>query len=185
MTRTCSDCATAITRHSKTGRCKPCATRLSRQDPAFEERRLAGLRKTFATPEYRAQKRTERQRTEIARKDDPVWQAYKQASGKRLRADFDAHPDAKAKSLARRGDVGKLLTERRIGWCPVERRDQYQQLRKKVGVREARRMIEAEMTPFERQMSRLRGGARLIDKPDLRPTGPAYSLVGNATALCG
>lgn len=180
---TCSDCSVPITSDSATGRCKPCASRQTRKDPVFEQRRIAGLRRTFGTPEYRAAKSLERQAYEATRKDDPAWQAYKRASGKRLRADFEADPEAQAKSLAKRSAVGRLMTDRLLAWCPEDRRDDYRRLSKKVGRVEARRMIEAEMTPFERQLSRLRAGARLVAKPDTRPTSPAYSLVGNATGM--
>lgn len=70
-----------------------------------------------------------------------------------------------------------------LAWLPEARRKDYEQLRTYMGAAAARKAIEAEMTPFERQLQRVRMGAKLTTVPDTRPTGPAYSLVGNATGM--
>lgn len=70
-----------------------------------------------------------------------------------------------------------------LAWLPEARRKDYEELRRYLGAADARKAIEAEMTPFERQLQRVRMGAKLTTVPDTRPTGPAYSLVGNATGM--
>lgn len=70
-----------------------------------------------------------------------------------------------------------------LAWLPDERRAEYVELRRNIGSAEARKIIEARITPFERQLQRVRNGAKLTTVPDTRPTGPAYSLIGNATGM--
>ena len=183
MTRSCSQCGEPITRHSKTGLCKPCATRANRADPEKEARRVAGVARKAKTPEFRNNQRRARLRLEAERRDDPVWKAKQREHGRRLRASYDADPAARAANLARRAAVGAMLSAQRLAWCPPEKRDHYQVLRKRKGAAVAKAIIMDAMTPFERQLARVRMGAKLVAAPDTRPTGPAYSLIGNATGM--
>jgi hypothetical protein len=180
---TCSRCPTPISGKGRTDMCSPCATRENRKNPEKEARRLARLRVVHATPEHRERKRVARNRLEAERKDDPAWKACKRASGKRLRAAYDADPAAQAANQAKRGLVGRKLSNRWLAWCPPERREEYQKFRAKVGAPEARRIIEETMTTFERQLARVRAGARVVDKIQLARTSPAFTLGGVASAL--
>ena len=47
---------------------------------------------------------------------------------------------------------------------------------------DAERRRLAAMTPFERQLERVRNGAQLVVRPDTRPVGPAFTLGGIASA---
>lgn len=145
MPRTCLDCAAHITRQSRTGRCKPCATRVSRENPAIEARRLAALRTALRTPEARAAKSASRRRTEAERRNDPAWIVYKRDCGRKARALYDASPEAQARNLAARARVGAKLSARRMAWCPTSLRDDYQMMRRKVGAPAARAAIEDEI----------------------------------------
>jgi hypothetical protein len=183
VTRACFICAAPITRQSKSGRCRPCATRANHADPVKEARRKEAHRLACAQPEYRAKQKAARRKVEAERAGDPAWRAYKQASGRRLRACYDADEAAQAANLAKRTLVGGKLSERALAWCPVDRRADYLVLRDKTGAAEARRMIEAAMTPFERQLAKVASGAGLVAKPDLRTGGPGYTLGGVASGM--
>jgi len=135
-----------------------------------------------------------RAKTEAERRDDPQWKAYKVASGRRLRADYNASEAGQAANRAKRASVGQKARERMLAWCPADRRDEYTKLREKIGAPEARRMMEADialresarlaaMTPFERQMERVKNGARVVDKPVFRKADHDFTLGGVATGL--
>ncbi len=70
-----------------------------------------------------------------------------------------------------------------LAWCPPARRAEYDQVRNMYGAAEARRIIEADLTPFERQMARIAAGAQLVDAPDTRRSGPSYTLGGISTGM--
>lgn len=70
-----------------------------------------------------------------------------------------------------------------LAWCPPARRAEYERARQQVGAPEARRIIEADLTPFERQMARIAAGAQLVAAPDLRTGGPEFTLGGIATGM--
>ena len=57
LARTCSDCPNAITRQSKTGRCRPCALAVTNADPGLKERQRAAVREYANRPEVRAASR--------------------------------------------------------------------------------------------------------------------------------
>lgn len=71
----------------------------------------------------------------------------------------------------------------KLAWCPPLRKDEYRRLQKSLGSAEARRIIEADLSPFERQLARVAAGARVVDKPVLRRADHDFSLVGNATGM--
>ena len=144
---------------------------------------MAGQRATMATPEHREKMRRSRKRVEAERRDDPAWQAYKRAGGLKLRAAFEANPEAMKRLLATRPAVGAKLAEKALRWCPADRRAEYTRLRKKHGKDEARRLIVAEMTSFERQMMRVREGAKLVTVQPIRSAEPSYTLGGVSSGL--
>lgn len=177
--RVCIDCGVEVSRHSK-GRCRPCATRVNRADPVKEANRIAALRVKVKSPEHRALHRASRLKLMVDRADDPAWQETMRLNGVRLQAQYRASEEAQAANRASRPRVGQVLHEQRMAWCPVERRDEYQVMRRKVGAVEARRILEADMTPFERQLARVRGGATLTTKFTMRRPDHAFTLGGVA-----
>lgn len=68
----------------------------------------------------------------------------------------------------------------RLAWCPENRLAEYKTVQKAVGAVEARRIIEADMTPLERQLSRLRTGATLVSTFKASRAGPSFTLGGVA-----
>lgn len=183
MTLTCSECSATITAKAKTGRCRPCAARAILSDPAFAARFRSASAEARRTPEARAKARAISLQREQERKGDPAWRAYKIASGKRLRAEYDANPEWQAANAATRADVGRRQSFRALGWLPDRLREQYVSLRQLVGAAEAKRMTMEELTPFERQLARIAEGARIVAAPDLRTGGPEYTLGGISTGM--
>ncbi|MDR6851066.1 hypothetical protein J2Y54_000559 [Sphingomonas sp. BE123] len=127
--RVCSDCPATISVQSKGGRCRACANRAARNDPAREARRLAALRLAHQRPEYRAKKSAENKARHQARKDDPAWQEYLREQGRRVQAAYRASPEAQERRKAASVGVGQKLRAQRLAWCPAELRDEYAVLR--------------------------------------------------------
>lgn len=198
---TCSECPNPIGKASKSGRCKPCAMRLLHSDPAYTERRNKATAEANRLPEARAKRKA----TMKDRYKDP---AARQKMSDACRAAFNADP---AKAEARRAIASNSLRrfhaagdfdwstwhrQRRaqaFAWLPAELVEDYRTLRIKVGAKEARRMMEAQiaaterarinaMSPFERDMERLRNGAGLVAAPDFRTPDPAFTLGGISSA---
>jgi hypothetical protein len=119
------------------------------------------LVESLRTPETRLAKRLARQKTERERANDPVWIEYKRQCGLRARALYDASPTGKAKNLAKRAQAGRATTEKRLGWCPVERREEYELLRRKIGAGAAREAIEAEIPGTMAHAQRMIASAEL------------------------
>jgi len=70
-----------------------------------------------------------------------------------------------------------------LAWCPPSRRAEYANLQKAFGAAEAKRIIEADLSPFEHQMARIAAGAQLVAAPDFRTGGPEFTLGGIATGM--
>jgi hypothetical protein len=84
----------------------------------------------------------------------------------------------------------KLWHRRRLGWIPDELRPEYTRLVRNIGAADAKARIEAliadreaAMTPFERQLAKVRAGAGIIELRPLRTAAPDRSLVGCGTAM--
>ena len=173
--RTCTDCATPVSTNSH-GRCRPCANRLPRS--AERNARVgATQRKRLAdNPEAKA--------------------ALVKGSAARL-AVWRASPEGRAVLLANlaaeRAAGIKASADLRAAWCPTQYRAYNSELvRQGVGPARRKRLIAerqardeaaeaarlASLTPFERQLDRVRKGARLV--PTFRPVRayPAYTLGG-------
>jgi len=118
---------------------------------------------------------------------DPVRKALKYA---RRSATMSA-PDRRARMIAH---LGRISADKVRGWCPPEYVDEYFRLNRKKGLTapEAKAVILklaaaaerkrlAAMTPFERSMERIRMGAGITTKPDLRKADPAFTLGGIAS----
>lgn len=65
-------------------------------------------------------------------------------------------------------------------WCPDRLIPDYRILVRSKGIRaaEARRMIEAEITPFERSLLRVKNGSGITEIRPLRSAEPQFSLTG-------
>jgi hypothetical protein len=149
-----------------------------------------------ATPEHRAKMKVVAARTQEERRDDPKWRAYKRAAGQRLRALYDASPEAQAANLAKRALVGRKVSRRALAWCPLAYRDEYRRLRDagNIPAAEARQMILdliaaderaeaariAALTPLERQLKKIRNGAKISTKVPMPSRVHGFTLGGVA-----
>lgn len=165
MSRTCSDCPAPIS-HSSAGRCRACAARAKYADPAARQTMSAAKKRALADPEKRGRV--------VSTAAENLRQWHKATT-----RDWSAHHRARA--AARRA------------WCPADRWTDYQALRRQSGADQAKAMILDEMarverkriaamSPFERDMERLRNGAGLVAAPDLRRADHDFTLGGIASA---
>lgn len=91
-----------------------------------------------------------------------------------------ARPDVKA----RHARACRIIGDKRIAWCPVDRRDEYLRLMNRIGAAEAKAQILASMMPFERQLQRvLTGEVRVVDKVRVPGRVHSFSLTGNAASM--
>lgn len=196
---TCANCPATLGRANKSGRCRSCLAKHLNGDPAIAARRKAAIQKRFARPEVMAAHIARLVERNANRPPEEVEQLREH--GRRRMAAIRSDPVIMAKCDAARAapDVrqkqGQALSDRMLPWCPREWRPLYRELRK-VGtpVPDARRAVEAEIATVaararraravplthEQQLERVRNGAQLVAKPDLRRAGPAYTLGGVA-----
>lgn len=134
----CSDCPAPITRASKTGRCRKCASRRTALNPAKREKCADKMREHYSDPAYAAR----------------MGQAVKQGWARRL-ADPAKREEAKLNALrfgaagtppgseARRKG-GRTRSEKALAWCPPELRAEYRDLcrRRSFRAAEARAILE-------------------------------------------
>lgn len=144
------------------------------------------------TPEQRAENGRKRTETVLAW-CPPEWRDRYRDLKKRGRT------AAQAKAVVLDLIAGKPEPEKyaqqkaQLAWCPAEWRGRYHSLRSRHGAAEAKRRVLIEidaaerkrldaMTPFERQLERVRRGARLIEKPRLS-RAPDVTLGGVSAGL--
>lgn len=159
-------------------------------DEVRERRRETGRQKAAALraanaaipPETRVENGRKRTDTVLAW-CPPEWRAkYRDLKKRGRRA-------AEAKRIALDLIAGKpaptlwAQQKAKLAWCPPARRDEYAKLRAAFSASEARRMIEADMTPFERQLARVAAGARVVTKIDTRRADHDFTLGGIATGM--
>lgn len=178
----CCPCGTPIGPRSRTGLCRSC-----------------GCRKAFADPVFRAA-RAQKQRQSLAGMSDDERERRREQGRRLTREVLTGERWAKSQTREVRQDVGRQNTERTLGWCPPDRRDEYRRLRKSLrySAAEARAIIEADLAAhapavdrvapklprtFEEQLAAVRAGARLIEVAPLRRAAPDMTLGGVATGL--
>lgn len=192
MSLTCSDCPSPISRQSTTGRCRRCALAVTQSTQQWRDRQRAGAKARLKDPTFRAA-----QVRRLRAANDRAWNdPDKRASMLAMLAANRARsftPEARANWLAGRPEAARKRSETVMGWCPPEYREQYRELRykgKRLKAAEARRVIEekiaadrALMTPFERQLAKVRAGANIIEIRPARAPDPAYSLTGSSMSM--
>jgi hypothetical protein len=198
MTRSCAQCGEPITRHSKTGFCRLCCLKRINADSVIAEKRRDRLAEVVQREGYKARHLAGAKRGGAKRAANPVQYAKLQEIGRtygRKNLENGQMPEARAKA-------GAALRRQRLSWCPMELWPLNDELaRKHIPLVERKAIIAEEVEraarkaaahkpvskpdfmSFEEQMERVRNGAKLTTVPDTRPTGPAYSLVGNATGM--
>lgn len=110
----------------------------------------------------------------------PAWRAKYRDLKKRGRRAADAKRIILDLIAGRPGPILYAQQRTKLAWCPPSRRDEYCKVAKSLGAAEARRVIEADLTPFERQLARAAAGARLIEVRPLRKIDHAFTLGGVA-----
>lgn len=173
-TASCNDCGKGITANAakRSGMCIGCGNKRRWADPAFRERRQAGIEKKWQDPVYRAAAIARARRLGIESAKDEELQERRRAYGRWVYANVLSRPDVREKNrqavIAR---SGKTLSANAHAWCPPEYRAEYQYLRrtKKLLKAEAQQIIYAQikadiarLSPFERQQRALERGGTLI-----------------------
>lgn len=167
--RTCADCPSPIDRRST--RCKQCFMAHLGKDPAVRAKKAASLRRYMTDPQNRLVVSKRAVAGAHTRWSDPTY-------AEKTRRFFveDVQPLSLTDPRARewRRESALLTAEKRLAWCPVERRDEYRRMvRGGMKAARARQMIEASiaaeekarianLSPFERQERALRNGAGLV-----------------------
>lgn len=182
--------------------------RKNAEDPGFVERRNAAFRHAMANlPESERERRREHgrmlaatvlktpearaaylaTREEAGRKRSetvmawcpPEWRARYRELCKKGRKAADARRIVLHLAAGGAEPIKHAQQKSKLAWCPPDRLGEYRSFCKSVGAAEARRIIEADMTPFERQLARVRTGAKLIEvRPLRRLSEPTVTLGG-------
>lgn len=176
--RYCSCCETPISaRQNKSGLCRRCQLAAMQADPTATERRLSALRDVMKSPKIREKIK----RNVLASRSKPgVRERYREIAKATYPLTLGS-PQARAAAMAPETIAKRARTHslNDMAWCPPEYLAEYRKLiGRKVLAADARKIILAKLTPFERQMHALRNGARLIEKPILRKSAPDYTLGG-------
>lgn len=181
----CSDCATPISRCSK-GRCRKCALAFLNSNPEVHARRVSGIRRKYQTdPAYRQRKTREIGERHRKARECPETAARLNRNIWIARARLD-DPGVREKFLAGRKEAGMKRTQTVLAWCPPDKIAEYRRLTKskRLHAAEAKQIILDSLTPFERQMQKVRDGAALVEvRPFNRRADPAYSLTGCAAGM--
>lgn len=190
MTRTCLDCPKPISRDSK-GRCRRCAIRAVCADPELIARRNEKTRQTRLDPVVHARHAEACRAGKRRQLADPAEREKLRQAGHRTgKKNFWRHGDPEMQSGAREAIRRALLA-----WCPeaywplnadLKRRHFTLPERQRI-VGEQRTRDEqdrlAAMTPFERQLERVRNGAQLIEVRPMRSADPAFTLGGVSSGM--
>lgn len=140
-------CGNPITRHSKTGNCRPCAARITGTNPEVLAKRGKAISAMHRNPEFKAKFSASLKAGYARKADDPAHRAKMDALGRIGAANVaNCHtPEAKARKRAAL-----------VPWCPPELLDFNTQLRKQ-GIRQAeRKRIVREMIPGTEEYRTLR-----------------------------
>lgn len=177
--RKCLGCEAPLRDHAKGERCRRCTTIHMNADPEFQAKRIAALRASAALQSGSEQRRRAGRLSAQKRMANPFYVAWLRNLVKNVVQPCSQTPEARAK----RDDVaaGKKISERKLGWCPLEYRGEYRRLIVSKGIKaaEARPIIMAQikadrakletLSPFERQERALAKGAQLVAN-DIKPS---------------
>lgn len=137
-------CANRLAWGNKTGLCRACLN----ADPGYHARKAEAIRQVFRYhPELREKQR--RAVAESNRRPERRAQSGQQASERRIWE--KALPLVTAEVRARQGQTN---SQRRLADIPLAHRDEYQRLVKKLGAREARRIIKEHARAVAERMVR-------------------------------
>ena len=144
-------CGATLGRLNKSGRCRACSARWLNTDPEMIAKRQAAQVEFFARPEVKERLR-ERARHFMANLPEHEIERRREA-GKILFRQYLARPDVVAITAApeTRARAGRARTETVLGWCPPELRDEYRELKRRLGLTaaEARAALEPQIPGTE------------------------------------
>jgi hypothetical protein len=183
--RVCLDCPAPLGRTNTSGRCRRCLPKVLASDPARRARQVAGIARHFACPKVR-EAAAKRLRQYSA---DPALNEKRREIGKaRWRSGSLKLPAVSPEQYA---ENGRKVTATRLAWCPPEWRDRYRALlRKNVApaaeckamilqeIAAAERARLAKLSPLDRQLERVRSGAKLIEVRPMPAKKYAFTLGG-------
>lgn len=175
----CKSCGKPGTGKGPTGNCRRCALAASNANPVTRERKAEANRRKAREPAFRAKLKARIAGAGRAARTSPEFIAMLRENGLKNIAGCWT-PEARAKWLAGRKEAGRKRSATTMSWCPPDRVEEYRYLTRRKGLlaAEARRVILDSLTPFERQMQRVREGASLsIVRPIPRPD-PLFTLGG-------
>jgi hypothetical protein len=167
----CSSCGAPLSRRVQqkiaegfpvTGMCRPC----------YDANRRAPERRCVDCGRPIANKRAKRCHLHANR--------LKAADAEQERRRLDAAREAfrQPEVRARHNAANRAIGDRKLRWCPQEHRAEYLRLLKRIPSAEAKAIILAKLTPFERQLQRVLAGATVSEKLCLRPRDPEFTLGG-------
>lgn len=143
----CTVCGKPVSKQSRKGFCRPCAARRLQTDPEIVATRAAALAEYCARPDVIESNR-QRLASYMANMPAADREARRQ-HGRQLVKRYLSTPEncALVTSPEIRAKATARLRETRLGWCPPEKRAEYQHLVRvgRVPAAEARRIIEAEI----------------------------------------
>jgi len=185
MSRVCSTgCGTELGAKNKSGLCRPCRCKATMCNPEVQARSTAGLKRYLTDPVHRAE------RTAMSAKNLARWRASPE--GRAKTREFAMANLAKAYEF---DATERRRRQRQAAYpgIPESRWDECVALKKHMTAAEAKQMIrddealrerkrKAAMSPFERDMERLRNGAGLVAAPDFRTSNPDFTIGGIASA---
>ncbi len=185
--RICVDCGTPVSYRS-TGRCRPCSIAEMTSRPGHAERQAAAMRVFNRAPENAGKRREAALKGVVTKLSKPDGAARMAENGRR----YGKQNIELTRSAAARAKAGAAISARKMAPVPVEYRDLYRQLRRpgtsadealamvleQQRADEARRL--AAMTPFERQLERVRNGAQVVEKFKPAAVEHAFTLGGVA-----
>ena len=193
MTRVCSHCPAKLGAKNTSGRCRRCISRHNAADPAWRAKQRAGVRAKFADPQHRAAHAA--RLSDRNRNLSGETLERRREHGRRCAQQNLQSPEMRARTAdpAMKAENGRKRTDTVLAWCPPEYRDRYRHLKatKRMRAAEARALIEDEiasderkrlaaLSQFERQMERIRNGAKLIEVHPMRRADPTMTLGGVA-----
>ncbi len=176
---TCSDCPSPISVQSKTGRCRKCALAATNANPDVQHRKAEANRRKSRDPQWRAGATARLVRAGRRARTDPAFVEVLREAGRRNLVKAYT-PEARAKWYAAKPEAGRKKTARYFAWCPPDRIEEYRFLTRKkhIAAAEAKRMILETLTPFERQMQRVREGANIVTVRPVPKSTHGFSLTG-------
>jgi hypothetical protein len=163
--RTCGGCDKPISWRSK-GMCRACDNQAKAKDPAYRELMKVRMTAFNQAPERATIRKAGGIKGKATRAANPEIVNKMRESGRRVGArNIETTRSAESRAKAGRtiSEVARVKRAARMAWCPPDRHDEFYRIGAMYGRAEARRIIEADMSAFDKQLAKVRMGAALVD----------------------